>query len=83
MLHLGGHKLTPTGDQASIGLAFFSFVTGDIDRAFALAGQALADGYPMTATMFVRPFERQLRGSPGGPDLLRRFNLPRRPRPEH
>jgi len=63
----------------SIGLALFSFVISDIDRAVALAGQALDEGYPMTASMFVRPFERELRRSLGWPALLRRFNLPAAP----
>ena len=60
-------------------LAYFNFVTGDIDRAVTLAGQALDEGYPLTKFTLVRPFERELRRSQGWPDLLRRFNLPATP----
>jgi hypothetical protein len=57
-------------------LAYFHFVKGDIDQAVALAGQALDQGCPMTTNMFIRPFERQLRESPGWAVLMRRLNLP-------
>ena len=67
----------PAGSQgASLALACFHFVTGDIDQAVALAGRALDEGYPMTTNMFIRPFEPYLRKSPGWAVLMRKLNLP-------
>jgi serine/threonine-protein kinase len=70
----------PVGSQcSSLARACFHFVTGDIDRAAALAGQALDEGYPMTTNMFIRPFEPFLRASSGWPALMRKLNLPEGP----
>ena len=67
----------PAGSQgASLALACFHFVTGDIDQAVALAGRALDEGYPMTTNMFIRPLEPYLRKSPGWAVLMRKLNLP-------
>lgn len=69
-------QISAGSEGASIALAYFHLVKGDIDEAVAFAGQALDEGYPMATNMFIRPFEWQLRRSPGWAVLLRKLNLP-------
>ena len=69
-------RIPPDAEGYSMGLTSFHLASGDIDDAAGWAGEALDDGYPMMTNMFIRPFERWLRQSPGWPGLMRRLNLP-------
>lgn len=67
----------PTGTAgASVARSCFHLVRGESDAAVQCAGAALDEGYLLAPCMFVLPFERLLRQSPGWRTLMRKLNLP-------
>ena len=67
----------PTGTAgASVARSCFHLVRGESAAAVQCAGAALDEGYLLAPCMFVLPFERFLRQSPGWRTLMRKLNLP-------
>ena len=69
-------RIPPGSEGASLAMACFHLLAGEIDKTVECAGKALDEGYPMAANMFIRPHETLLRQSSGWPGLMKKLNMP-------